>query len=67
MNFSSKGELKRAVAAGLPVILWSLTMQFPAITGHARIEGPWPDRDARRRGGWRAEVTVRDMQIVEVH
>jgi hypothetical protein len=66
MNFSSKGDLKRAVAAGMPIMLWSPVLQMPAITGKVRCTGPWPDSTARLRGGWKADVMVKDARIVEV-
>lgn len=65
-NFSTKRELKQAVAAGLPVVLWAPIAGMPAITGCVRCCGPWPEVGARMRGGWKADVVVRDMRIVEV-
>ena len=65
-NFSSKRELRQAVAAGIPVVLWAPIAGMPAITGRIRCCGPWPDSQVCVRGGWRADVVVKDMRIVEV-
>ena len=42
LNFTTKSELRQAVAAGLPIILYSPVQGMPAITGRVRAEGPWP-------------------------
>jgi hypothetical protein len=47
-NFATKGELKRAIAAGLPVILWSPIAGMPAITGCVQCQGPWPGSTPQR-------------------
>ena len=62
-NFSTKRELKQAVAAGLPVVLWAPIAGMPAITGRIRCCGPWQPECGR---GWHADVVVRDMRIVAV-
>ena len=66
MNFASKRELKQAVAAGLPVVLWAPIAGMPVVTGRARCTGPWPETGTRMCGGWKADVVVRDMRIVAV-
>ena len=66
VNFANKGELKRAVAAGAPIMLWSPVMEMPAITGKVRCTGPWPETGVRVRCGWKADVTVKDARVVEV-
>ena len=63
MNFTSKSELRRAVAAGLPVVLWAPIAGMPVITGQVRCQGPW---ESERGRSWKADVVVRDMRIVEV-
>ena len=65
-NFASKSELRRAVAAGLQVVLWAPIAGMPVVTGRARCTGPWPEADVQMRGGWKADVVVRDMRIVAV-
>ena len=67
LNCKTKSEFRAAVAAGVPIMLWSPIMEMPAITGRARCQGPWPDSEARQRGGWHADVVVKDARIVEVH
>jgi len=42
MNFLSKSQLRQAVQAGLPVILYSPIMGMPAVNNLERVEGPWP-------------------------
>ena len=42
MNFLTKSELRRAVAQGMPVILFNTEHQVPAINGTHRVHGPWP-------------------------
>lgn len=63
MNFASKRELKQAVAAGLPVVLWAPIAGMPVVTGRARCQGPW---ESERGRSWKADVVVKDMRIVEV-
>ena len=81
MNFLCKSELRRAVIAGQPVVLFNPEHQLPAINGTARVVGPWPrtaapveeitDKHGKKKqreriAGWHADVKVRDMRIVEV-
>ena len=42
LNFLSKSAFKRAVADGLPIVLFSPDLKLPAVNGPARVEGPWP-------------------------
>ena len=42
INFATKTELRRAVAAGVSVVLWSPIAGVPAINGRVRCNGPWP-------------------------
>lgn len=42
VNFLSKSHLRRAVAAGELVILYSPAIPMPAVNGLERVEGPWP-------------------------
>ena len=65
VNFLTKSALRAAVAQGLPVILYSPIQTAPAFKGVVRCEGPWPEHGVRARY-WKADVLVRDMQVVEV-
>ena len=42
VNFLSKSQLRQAVAAAEPVILYSPAIPMPAVNGLAYVEGPWP-------------------------
>jgi len=42
VNYLSKSALRRAVAAGEPVVLYSPVMGMPAVNNRERVEGPWP-------------------------
>jgi hypothetical protein len=42
LNFLSKSAFRKAVADGLPVVLFSPDTKLPAINGPAIVEGPWP-------------------------
>ena len=40
-NFLSKSAFRKAVADGLPVVLFSPELKLPAINGPAIVVGPW--------------------------
>lgn len=80
-NFLTVNAFKRAIAQGLPIVLFNPEQQVPAINGRCRVTGPWPrtgvpveEVKAKPRGTkqrerlipWRADVEVMDMRVVRV-
>ena len=59
-NFKTKKELKKAVAMGLPVGLYSPGIGQPKRDGIDYAEGPWDNHK------WYAKVTMKDGLIVKV-
>ena len=81
LNFLTRNAFKRAIAQGVPVVLFNPEQQVPAINGRCRVEGPWPhtgvpveEVKAKPRGtkprerltAWQADVEVMDMRVVRV-
>ena len=81
IDFTTKTELRRAIQAGQTVVAYSPTLGMAAVTGRAKIEGPWPlsnrhvddgaapTATVRRHAlhAWTAMVDVKGGWIVAVH
>ena len=64
MNFATRSELARAVAEGLPVVVYSPILGTPEFNGRAHVEGPWFKGPGVLT--WKAEVEVKDMHVMRV-